>query len=185
MTELDVLAEDLGISGRTLRRAAGRGLIRCQRTSPYKPTINGRERRYVRSHWPLLQRLVTALRTEHAVRLAVLFGSAARGEMHSASDVDLLLDLVDGAPPLAVARLGSKLERLLGRPVQIVTLTDAERSPLLLADVLHDGRVLIDRDGRWSKLSRRMARIQKAAAEQDAALEQAAWAALDQLAAAG
>ena len=182
MTELDVLAEDLGISGRTLRRAAGRGLIRCQRTSPYKPTINGRERRYVRSHWPMLQRLVTALRTEHAVRLAVLFGSAARGEMHSASDVDLLLDLVDGAPPLAVARLGSKLERLLGRPVQIVTLTDAERSPLLLADVLHDGRVLIDRDGRWSKLSRRVARIQKAAAEQDAALEQAAWAALDQLA---
>lgn len=182
MTELDLLASDLRVSGRTLRRAAARGLIRCQRPSPYKPRVSGREGDYVRSHWPLLQELVAALRTEHAVRLAVLYGSAARGEMHGASDLDLLLHLADDAPALTVARLGLKLETLLGRPVQVVTLADATGSPLLLADVLRDGRVLIDRDGGWGRLTRRARRIERAAAAQDAELDEAAWAALDRLA---
>lgn len=182
MTELDLLAEELRTSGRTLRRAAGRGLVRCQRSSPYKPVVSGIERRYLRSHWPLLQRLVGALRTEHTVRLAVLYGSAARGEMHGASDIDLLVDLAEGAPALTVARLGLKLEGLLGRPVQLVTLAEAERSPLLLADALHDGRVLVDRDRRWARLRRRTRSIEAAAAAQEAELDHAAWAALDRLA---
>lgn len=182
MTELDLLADDLGVSGRTLRRAASRNLIRCQRTSPYKPVVSARERRYVHAHWPLLQCLVSALRTEHAVRLAAVYGSAARGEMHAASDVDLLLDLAEDAAPLTVARLGAKLEEEIGRPVQIVTLADAEHAPLLLADALREGRVLIDRGNRWPTLLRRAPRIARAAAAQETALEEAAWSALDQLA---
>jgi predicted nucleotidyltransferase len=183
MTELDLLAGELGVSGRTVRRAAARGLIRSRRASPYKPTISSRERRYVRSHWELLQRLVALLRTEHTVRLAVLFGSAARGEMHGASDVDLLVGLADGASGLRAVRLAVKLEGSLGLPVQIVTIPEAESSPLLLADVIRDGRVLIDRDRQWTKLLRRARHIEKAAGEQGAELDQAAWAALDLLAA--
>lgn len=93
MTELAGLAETIGTSGRALRRAAARGLIRVQRPSPYTVEISGEERRYIRTHWPLLRSLNAGFRTEHNVRLAVLYGSAARGDDRPGSDVDLILAL--------------------------------------------------------------------------------------------
>lgn len=36
--------------------------------------------------------------------------------------------------------------------MQLVRLQDAERTPVLMTDVLEGGRVLIDRDGRWPQL---------------------------------
>ena len=80
MTELDALAEEVGTSGRTLRRAAARGAIRCQRPSERRIVVSPREYDYVRRHWPFFDRLLAALRTQPSVRLAVVFGSVARGE---------------------------------------------------------------------------------------------------------
>jgi hypothetical protein len=183
MTELDLLAADLGASGRSLRRAAARGLIRLRRPSPYTVEISGDERRYIRTHWPLLRALTTALRTEHNVRLAVLYGSAARGDDRPGSDVDLIVALADRGRGLPLARLAVKLEALLGRPVQIVSLGEAQSSPALLAESVRDGRVIADREGIWERLRRDERELARRAAEADAELQAAAWEALEHLAA--
>jgi hypothetical protein len=61
-----------------------------------------------------------------------------------------------------------------------VQLVDLDRAPpLLLADVLRDGRVLADRDGEWERLTRRSRSIARAAGEENARLEDAAWDTLD------
>lgn len=163
MTELDLLALDLGANSRTLRRAARRGAIRVHRVSPNKPTIDLAERRYLDAHWPLLAKLARALRTEKNVRLAVLFGSAARGDDRPGSDVDLLVDLADYGRRLPIARLELRLEEALGRPVQVVALRDAQASPALLSEAVADGRVIVDRDGGWLRLKRRKPRLRRLA----------------------
>lgn len=51
-----------------------------------------------------------------------VFGSVARGEERADSDVDFLVRLERGRTLLDLVRLESRLERLLGRPVDVVTL---------------------------------------------------------------
>ena len=85
------------------------------------------------------------------MRLAVLFGSLAKGEGADSSDVDLLVSLRDDSAA-AVAGLSGRLNERLGREVQIVRLADGQRSPALMLDVLSHGRVLVDRDDRWLRL---------------------------------
>ncbi|SRR6266508_3132942 len=180
MSELDALAEEVGASGRTLRRAAARGAIRCQRPSERRIVIPPTEYDYVRRHWSFFERLLAALRTEPNVRLAVVFGSVARGEEQADSDLDLLVQLRrDGSG--ARAELRERLEGAIGRRVQLVGLDEAERSVLLLADVLYDGRVVVDRDGRWQRLKRRERAIERQAEDADRRLDDEAWAALEHL----
>ena len=145
------LARHLDVPERTLRRAAAEGLVRGERTSPRRYRTSLREEAYLRAHWPLLRELREALRTEPNVRLAILFGSQATGTGTARSDLDLLVALVD---PRAsrVAELVGRLESRIGRDVQLVRLQDAERVPGLMVDVVDRGRVLVDRDARWSRL---------------------------------
>ena len=77
MTTLDMLAHELGVSGRTLRRAVNEGTLRATRPSPRTLEIPLSERVYVRRHWTLLAKLRAFLRTERNVRFAMLFGSTA------------------------------------------------------------------------------------------------------------
>jgi len=175
MTELDDLAAEVGASGRTLRRAMQRGTIRCSRWSPRKVTVPVMERVYVRAHWPLIRALVQTLRTQPSARLAVLFGSVARGDEQPGSDLDLLLELRDD-DYLARAELRDRLEAVSGRGVQLVSLEQAEDAPLLLVDVLRDGRVLVDRDRHWLRLKRREPEIARRALAEDERLEREAWA---------
>jgi predicted nucleotidyltransferase len=170
MPELDQLAADVGVSGRTLRRAAERQTIRVTRSSPRVISVPAHEHEYVRRHWALLERALQVLRTRTDVRLAVLFGSAARGDERPGSDVDILIRLRGGWRERAEAAVA--LENALGRPVQLVDLDLA--LPRLLADVLRDGRVLADRDGEWARLKRRSGFIARAARAEDANLERAA-----------
>jgi predicted nucleotidyltransferase len=175
MTELDQLAAEVGVSGRTLRRAGERKTIRWKRRSPRVVTVSAQEHEYIRRHWKLLERSLEVLRTRPRVRMAVLFGSVARGDADAASDVDVLVRIEGGWREQAEAALA--LERALGRPVQLVALDQAP--PLLLADVMRDGRVLADRHGDWARLTRRSEAIARAARENDEQLERAAWEALD------
>ena len=116
------------------RRRIGHG----ERLSARRFRTSLREESYLRAHWPLLRELRDALRTEPNVRLAVLFGSLATD-------------------------IGGRLSRRLGREVQLVRLADAERSAVLMATALERGRVLVDRDGRWSQLKAAEGRWQRRA----------------------
>ncbi|MEJ7797944.1 MAG: nucleotidyltransferase domain-containing protein, partial [Solirubrobacteraceae bacterium] len=141
------LARHLDVPERTLRRAAAEGLIRGERTSPRRFRTSLSEEAYLRAQWPLLRELRDALRTEPNVRLAILFGSQAAGTATDRSDLDLLVALVDGSAS-RVAELTGRLERRTSRDVQLVRVQDAEHAPILMADALEHGRVLIDRDRR-------------------------------------
>lgn len=159
--DLARLAAELATTDRTLRRAVAQGLLRAERPSPRTLEIPVKEREFLRRSWQLLSLLRKALRTEPTVALAVLFGSAARGEMHSESDVDVLVALREGADTRALA---SRLSERLGLRVQLVSLEDARRAPLLLAEALREGRVLVDRESLWPRLRQQRAKVERAAA---------------------
>ena len=72
-----------------------------------------------------------------------------------------------------MAQLTGRMERRLVVTVQVVRLQDAEQTPSLMADALEQGRVLIDRDGRWPQLKRREATWRRRAKASDVPLEQA------------
>ncbi len=57
----------------------------------------------------------------HGARDVRVFGSVARGEDHDASDVDFLVALEPGRTLLDLARLEIRLEKLLGRSVDVMT----------------------------------------------------------------
>jgi predicted nucleotidyltransferase len=107
----------------------------------------------------LVADLHRALRTEHDVRLAVLYGSLARGDEDAGSDVDLLISLANDRP-LAGLELAVRLQPVTGRPVDVAHLERVEaHAPLLLDRVLDEGRVLVDRDGQWRLLRERHSAI--------------------------
>jgi predicted nucleotidyltransferase len=84
------------------------------------------------------------LESQPSVRLAYVFGSTARGEARTSSDVDIgvVLDLT--VPSVDLADLAEKLERVLSRRVDLLDLHRA--SPLLRREVLRDGVLLLCRD---------------------------------------
>jgi predicted nucleotidyltransferase len=166
------LARHLDVPERTLRRAASEGLIRGERTSARRFRTSMREEAYLRAHWPLLRALREALRTEPNVRLAILFGSQATGTATERSDVDVLVLLADSSAS-RVAELAGRLERRVGRNVQLVRLADAEQAPLLMAAALERGRVLVDREGRWQELQQELRAWQARAAEAEVPLADA------------
>ena len=166
ITVLDDLARELGLSERTLRRAVASGTIRAERPSPRRLRLSEEEREWVLRQWPTVARLREALRTEPSVRLAVLFGSSARGREHRRSDLDVLIEL-DAPSRDRLAGLEERLSSAAGHEVQIVSAHDAQTSPGLLADALRDGRVLVDRDGLWAQLKRRESSIRRAAELRD------------------
>lgn len=157
---LPQLAAELQTTDRTLRRALQQGLVHAERPSPRTVDLSIAERAYLRRAWPLLSSLREALRTEPAVSSAVLFGSRARGDDYARSDVDLLVSLRDGANR---RQLASRLSERLGLRVQLVTLEDAREAPLLLAEVMREGRVVVDRDGLWPALLRERQQVERAA----------------------
>jgi predicted nucleotidyltransferase len=125
--------------------------------------------------------LLRTLRTEPNVRLAVLYGSAARGDDHAGSDVDLLVAFRNDTPA-AAGTLVVRLERALGREVDVARLAPVSaNAPLLLLDALDEGRVLIDRDDLWHELTQRRAAIAKAAKQSLKTIEAAATASLAEL----
>jgi len=89
-------------------------------------------------------RLRSILEARDDVRLAYLFGSAARGQERAASDVDLavLFERLPDARDLDL--LATSLEAAAGRPVDLVVLDTAP--PLLTRQVVATGRVLVCRD---------------------------------------
>ena len=63
--------------------------------------------------------------------------------------------------------LRRRLRQALGTPVDVVMLERAEEQPSLLADVMREGRVLIDRDALWGELQQRREQILAAGIRED------------------
>lgn len=159
------LAREVGVSERTLRRAVSTGLIRAQRPSARRLLLPDPEAAWIRSHWPLISRLLAALRTEPNPQLVALFGSVSRGdEVKDISDVDLMVELRDPHPG-ALEALRRRLNEHVEPEVQLVPLRVIERDPQLFTEVLRDGRPLVDRSGQWPALQAQAGQVE-ARAEQ-------------------
>jgi predicted nucleotidyltransferase len=178
MTVLAFVAKEVGVNERTLRRAVNEGTLRASRPSPRKLDLPFSEDRYVRGHWPLIAKLREALRTEHNVSFAMLFGSAARGDDTEHSDVDVIADL-RASSFMRELDLAVKLERAIGRSVDVVDLQDAEADPTFLAMAIEDGRVLVDREGMWPGLRRREPDLRKRGRRRDQRRKRSALARID------
>jgi predicted nucleotidyltransferase len=174
------MASELRCSERTLRRYFNEGLVRGERRGGREEIwAPPNEELYLRRHWKLLSALRGALRTEPSVRLAVLFGSTAIGEERPDSDVDLLIDHAAGAT-IDALRLQRRLRERVGNEVHLVLLQDAEGSPDLLADVLDEGRVIVNRGHAWDRLLARRRQTFDAADAESQAIHAAAWRAIDE-----
>ncbi|HEX4954651.1 MAG TPA: nucleotidyltransferase domain-containing protein [Thermoanaerobaculia bacterium] len=77
------------------------------------------------------------------VKLAVLFGSTARGKTRPGSDVDIGV-LLDGEHPETLWHLTGALGSTLRRDVDLVDL--AKAPPLLRFEITRDGKLLYERD---------------------------------------
>lgn len=156
MGTLQELAVDLNANERTLRRAVAQGTVLCRRPGPRRIRLSPEEADYLRAHWRLLSGLKQALRTERGVRLAVLYGSMARGDADAGSDLDLLVALANDDGLSSAVELSWRLADVAGREVDVALLDRIEaNAPLLLERVLDEGRVIIDRDGLWADLQQR------------------------------
>lgn len=184
MSPLALLAEQVGVNERTLRRAVNEGTLRAIRASPRKLEVPIAELQYVRRSWSLISALREALRTEPNVRFALLFGSAARGTDTPTSDVDVLVRLRDASLDRTID-LATKLTDITGRHVDVVRLEDAEALPAFLADVVGHGRVLIDRDGSGSRLGKRHLSLDRRARAQRSEQLEKALSGLDRFLGAG
>lgn len=162
MNDLLILAESLGASERTLRRAVNQGAVRAQRPSPRKLRISPTEKRYLRRRWGLLAHLRAALRTEPNVEFALLFGSAARGDDDTGSDADLIVRLRDPSL-IKILALEERLKEAIGRDADVVTLDAAVRNPVLIATAVREGRVLVDRVGLWAELGSEAGKLERRA----------------------
>ncbi|MCL2777649.1 MAG: nucleotidyltransferase domain-containing protein [Polyangiaceae bacterium] len=89
------------------------------------------------------ERIREVLERLPGVRIAYLFGSTARGQDHETSDVDLAV-VLGASSPLDEDILREELEQSAGRHVDLIVLDKAP--PLLVAEVLREGHVLLCRD---------------------------------------
>jgi predicted nucleotidyltransferase len=173
-SNLPAVAQDIGVPERTLRRAVQRGTVRCYRPGPRQVELAADERAYLQENWELISAVTDALRTERNVRLAVIFGSVARGTADESSDIDILVSLTDELP-MSLVRLSVRLERALGREVDVLSLrSTGKRDPMLLSAVLREGRPVIDRDGLWPTLLAKRRVVERAAAKARVALHRRA-----------
>lgn len=163
---LPTIAAQLGADERTLRRAAQRGALRARRSGPRSLELAPGELAYLRSHWNLLSTLTRAFRTEPNVRMAVLYGSRARGDEHRGSDIDLLVDFRDDRAA-STSALALRLGEAAGAPVDVARLSRVRgEAPLLFLQALDEGRVLVDREGRWHELLQTRETVARAARRQ-------------------
>ena len=83
-----------------------------------------------------LTKAVEKLRTKYGVKSLRLFGSVARGEDNSNSDVDIFVEMPPKA--LKIVALKHYLQNILGRSVDIVR-SRATLDPFLLSEIEKDG----------------------------------------------
>jgi predicted nucleotidyltransferase len=94
----------------------------------------------IRQRLDALRPQLLAVATRHGASNLRIYGSIATGHEHSASDLDLLVDLPDDQSLLGLISLRQELEDLLGCSVDV---TEAETlHPLIRAQILEQALAL-------------------------------------------
>ncbi len=83
---------------------------------------------------------ILSLAEQHHIKQARLFGSHARGDATDGSDVDLLVELEEGAGFMDIVGFKLALEELLGCNVDVVT--EHSLHPTIRDKVLREARPL-------------------------------------------
>lgn len=91
-------------------------------------------------HLRAQRELILQLAESYGARNVRVFGSVARGEARSGSDVDLLVDFAPGASLLEWSAFWQALEAALGHPVDVAVETDLR--PEVRDDVLREAIAL-------------------------------------------
>ena len=94
--------------------------------------------------------ILQVLERHHAIRLALLFGSLAKGTAHHDSDLDLA---VGADHPLNVhetIELISELAKAIGRPVDLIDLSSVGEP--LLGQIIAGGRRIVGSDKLYAEL---------------------------------
>lgn len=78
--------------------------------------LSGPTGRLVTAH---RDRLLAILR-RHGVTNPEIFGSAARGDDHEGSDLDLIVDFAPGTDLFDMVHIKAELEEVLGAPVDLI-----------------------------------------------------------------
>lgn len=81
---------------------------------------------------------VRRIAAKHGLSNLRVFGSVARGEETTDSDIDLLVDVAPGVGLIGLTRCQNELESLLGAPVDLVPAEDLKSNvvPSVLAEVI-------------------------------------------------
>jgi predicted nucleotidyltransferase len=101
----------------------------------------------------LEQSLLAAIRSQPAIRLAVLFGSLATGSARADSDLDLAVDAGRTLTADEKMALISELAAATGRPVDLIDIR-AIGEPLL-GQILRHGKRILGSDTEYAGLIRR------------------------------
>ena len=88
------------------------------------------------------KQIIPILKRQGVVR-AALFGSAARGEMKKASDIDILVKLKKGKSLFDFVELKLELEEKLGKKVDLVTYRAIK--PRLKDIILKDEKIIYEK----------------------------------------
>jgi len=167
-TEIPTLAAELGVSASTIQRAAETGLIHGVRRGPRRFVLVTGEKEVLHQEWRLIESLRAALRTEPSVAAAILFGSHARGDSRADSDVDLLVSL-RGKPDLEhFESLRDRLTQRVGHYVDLYADYEMGSQPVAMLRIATEGRPIVDREGYWPRLRRRLPQLRRQVAKIDA-----------------
>lgn len=142
MTEMQLMAEALGISDRTLRRGIATRLVRAHKLGPKKRYFVKGEPEWLLANWSQIAELRQALKRVPSISLAVLTGTAADRPVERDEPLDLLIS----SPPRPALGEAWRLSQALSRDVRVQRLEHSvvhDRDRLLAA--LNRGRPLRDR----------------------------------------
>jgi len=76
------------------------------------------------------------------LRIAILFGSFARGEAGAGSDIDLAVLASEPLAPATICQIVTAVSEVTGRPVDLVDLARAGEP--LLGEILRHGRFILE-----------------------------------------
>ena len=88
-----------------------------------------------------IREILVEVLKKYGVRKAAIFGSVARGDDTEDSDIDIIVEFVDGKSLLDLVALKLELQKMLGKEIDIITYNSIH--PLLKEKILSEQVVIL------------------------------------------